>query len=390
MLNDSFFEKIIGNLETADKNNIQAVLQRMAKERSFFQMVFNTINEGVLVIGSDFKMQYANPSAQAMIGLPDNYINQPVKPYFRDLEWERMLSADGEWTKSARYEVEILYPVRRLLLFYLVPLAGGSDSATIILHDITESREKTQETIESEKMQMISLLAAGVAHEIGNPLNSLNIHLQLLRRMLDKGITDKKEAEEMLDVASNEVERLDKIINQFLEALRLAKPNLVKLDIKPLIIETLTFLRNEIEDKNIKVKCSWGKTLPPIFGDDNQLKQAFYNLIKNSIQAMPDGGKLDIECQYDDDMVEIAFIDSGKGISPEDLPNVFKPYFSTKEDGNGLGMMVVERIMREHGAELSIDSEPNKKTSVFLKFPRSTKKTRLLPSGDIKEQNRLS
>lgn len=388
MLNDSFFEKIIGNLETADKNNIQAVLQRMARERSFFQMVFNTITEGILVIGSDFKIQYANPSAQMMIGLPEGYINQLITPYFRDFEWNKMLSLDDSWTKSARYEIEILYPVRRLLLFYLVPLERGSDSATIILHDITESRDKTQETIESEKMQMISLLAAGVAHEIGNPLNSLNIHLQLLKRMLDKGISDPKEAGELLDVASGEVERLDKIIKQFLEAVRFVKPNLVKVGIKPLIIKTLTFLRHEIEDKNIDVKCAWGGTLPHILGDENQLKQAFYNLIKNAVQAMPDGGILDIECRYDENSVEVAFIDTGKGISPLELPHVFEPYFTKKKEGSGLGMMVVERIIREHGAELSIDSEPGTKTSVILKFPRSTKKVRLLPSGDMKEQNK--
>ena len=382
MLNDSFFEKIIGNLDTADKTNIQALLQRMAKERSFFQMVFNAIKEGIVVIGSDLKIQYANPSAKTMIGLPDNYEEQNINRFFRDLDWNKMQAPDGSWIKSTRCEVEILYPVRRLLLFYLVPLEeGGSDSATIILHDITESRDKTEETIESEKMHMISLLAAGVAHEIGNPLNSLNIHLQLLKRMLDKGVSDKKEAEELLDVASSEVERLDKIINQFLEAVRSAKPNLVKLDIKPLIIETLTFLRHEIEAKNIDVKCSWVRTLPHLLGDDHQLKQAFYNLIKNAIQAMPDGGNLDIECRFDDDVVELCFIDTGKGIAHEDLPNVCEPYYTTKDDGSGLGMMVVERIIREHGAQLSIDSEPGKQTVVTIKLPRSTKKTRLLTDG---------
>ena len=97
---------------------------------------------------------------------------------------------------------------------------------------------------------------------------------------------------------------------------------------------------------------------------------------------MPDGGNLDIECRSDDDIVEVAFIDSGKGISHEDLPNVFEPYYTTKEDGSGLGMMVVERIIREHGAELSIDSEPGKQTAITIKFPRSTKKTRLLPGGE--------
>lgn len=378
MLNDTSFKKIIENLETADKNNIQSVLQRIVKERSFFQTIFNTINEGIVVIDADLKIQYVNSAAKTMIGIPDNYEDQLISRFFRDLEWDKIQDSDGSWNKSTRCEVEILYPVRRLLLFYLVPLGAENDSATIILHDITESRNKTEETIESEKMHMISLLAAGVAHEVGNPLNSLNIHLQLLKRLLDKDTFDKKEAVEMLEVASSEVERLDKIINQFLEAVRSAKPNLVKLNIKPLIIETLTFLRHEIEDKNIDVKCSWAGTLPSILGDDNQLKQAFYNLIKNAIQAMSDGGTLDIVCKFDDESLELRFIDTGKGIAHEDLSNVFEPYHTTKEEGSGLGLMVVERIIREHGAKLSIDSEPGKRTTFAIKFPRSTKKTRLL------------
>lgn len=382
MLNDSFFEKIIGNLETADKSNIQAVLQRAAKERSFFQTVFNTINEGIVVVDSELKIQYVNRSAKTMLGIPEKHEDQLITRFFRDLDWHKMQNEDGSWTQSSRYEVEILYPVRRLLLFYLVPLGSENDSATIILHDITESREKTAEVIESEKMHMISLLAAGVAHEVGNPLNSLNIHLQLLKRTLNKENLDKREASELLDVASNEVERLDKIINQFLEAVRSAKPNLVKLDIKPLIIETLTFLRHEIEDKHIDVKCSWADSLPVILGDDNQLKQAFYNLIKNAIQAMSDGGQLDIVCEFDDEFLLLRFIDNGKGIDHEDLSNIFEPYFTTKEEGSGLGLMVVERIVREHGAELLIDSDPGKQTVFTIKFPKSTKKIRLLTGGE--------
>ena len=373
-----FFDKIIENLEIADKNNVQSVLQRISRERAFFEMVFNAIKEGIVVVGADLKIQYVNPSAKAMIGIPDHYTEQSITRFFRDLEWGKMQDDDGGWSKNIRLEVEILYPVKRLLLFYLVPLGSESDSATIMLHDITESREKTDETIESEKMHMISLLAAGVAHEIGNPLNSLNIHLQLLKRILERDDIDKEEAIELLSVASDEVERLDEIINQFLEAVRSSKPNLVKLNIKPILIETLKFLKHEIEFKKINVNCSWPDTLPSILGDDNQLKQAFYNIIKNSIQAMSIDGELEIVCDFDDDFLNIAFADNGDGIHHLNLSNVFEPYYTKKEDGNGLGLMVVERIIREHGAELSISSEPDKQTVFAIKFPRSSKKTRLL------------
>ncbi|MBN1864528.1 MAG: PAS domain-containing protein [Victivallales bacterium] len=379
MFSESFFEKIIGNIETADKTNLQVLMQRMARERSFFQLVFNAVKEGIIVIGADRRIQYANHAAQGLVGLPESYDGSDIRRYFRGLDWKGMQSADGSWKKNILCEIEILYPVRRLLLLYLVPLEGSGDSATIILHDLTESRSKTQETIESEKMHMISLLAAGVAHEIGNPLNSLHIHLQLLKRMISGESLDREKAAELVEVAGSEVERLDKIIVRFLDAVKSVKPNLVKLDIKPLIVDTLTSLRHEIENKKIDVKCIWEEGLPTVQGDELQLKQAFYNIVKNSVQAMQDGGRLDIDCAANDDSLTVSFADDGKGISAEDLPHVVEPYYTTRDEGSGLGMMIVERIIREHGAELLIDSEPGMRTVVSISFPLSTRKVRLLP-----------
>ncbi len=378
-MNNSFFDKIIGKLDPSDKNNIQAFVKRVDKERSFLETVFNTINEGVIVIDGKLKIKYVNRSARNILGLPVNIEKQRISRFLKELGWDDMLDTEGNWKKITRREIEVLYPVRRILLFYLLPLESDTKSAVVLLHDITESRDRTLEIIESEKMNMISLLAAGVAHEIGNPLNSLHIHLQLLKRYLvDKDNVNSGDAEELLEVANAEVERLDRIINQFLEAVRSVKPNLVKLDVKPLIIETLKFIRKEIEDKCIDVKCGWPENLPRIMGDENQLKQAFYNLINNAIQSMPQGGILNIECSFDDDSLHLAFIDTGKGIAKEDFVQISDPYFTTKKEGSGLGLMVVERIVREHGAELAIDSEPGKGTTFTILFPRSTRKTKLL------------
>lgn len=378
-MNESFFDKIIGKLDPSAQNNIQTYVNRVDKERSFLETVFNTINEGVIVIDSKLKIQYVNRSGKNLLGVPDNIEKLRVSRFFKDFDWKNMLDDEGNWKKSTRREIELLYPVRRILLFYLLPLETDQKTAVILLNDITESREMTLEVIESEKMNMISMLAAGVAHEIGNPLNSLNIHLQLLKRKLDELVeTENEEPLELLDIANSEVDRLDKIITQFLEAVRSVKPNMLKVDIKPLIIETLKSLRQEIEDKAIDVKCAWPDNLPIITGDDNQLKQAFYNLIKNAIQSMSQNGELEIECSYDDDWLSVAFIDSGTGISKDEIGQVTDAYFTTKKEGTGLGLMVVERIVREHGAELAIECEAGKGTTFIIKFPRSGKKLKLL------------
>jgi len=383
-MKESFFDKVIGKLNPADQNNVQAYINRMDKERSFLETVFNTINEGVIVIDNRFRIKYVNRAAVNMLGIPDNYEQQTITRFLKELDWQSMLDADTCWHKTRRREIEVLYPVRRILLFYLLPLETDNHSAVVILHDITESRKKNREIIESEKMNMISLLAAGVAHEIGNPLNSLNIHLQLLKRhFTDTFEPDRKEAEKLLDVANNEVERLDKIITQFLQAVRSVKPDLHKMDIKPILVETLQLLRAEIEDKSIKVSCVWPDTLPAVTGDDNQLKQAFYNLIKNAVQSMAHGGVLNLTCTYNDVCVMVSVSDTGKGINREEIGHVTEAYFTTREEGSGLGLMLVEKIVREHGAELAIDSEPGKGTTFTIRFPRSNRKLKLLqaPAG---------
>ena len=383
MLNEKFFEKILGDFENVENSNIKNILYKIVNERSFFQMVFNAIKEGIVVIGSDRRIQYVNRAAKSLIGIPDDYDQINIQLFFRDLDWDNIQSKDGLWRKNIKCEVEVLYPVKQLMSFSLVPLEDdGNKSALIILHNITESKVKTQAIIESEKMHMVSLLAAGVAHEIGNPLNSLNIYLQLLKRNLNSETPDTLEALELLSVASSEVERLDKIINQFLSALRSEKPNFERLDIKSIIFETLSLLQYEIELKNVEVKCEWPETLPGINGDYNQLQQAFYNVIKNAIQAMQENGNLDIKCFYNDDYTVVQIADSGKGISHEDIHNIFEPFYTTKEYGNGLGMMIVERIIREHGAEIEINSSPGSHTCVIIKFPRNIKRFRQLPSAE--------
>jgi signal transduction histidine kinase len=203
--------------------------------------------------------------------------------------------------------------------------------------------------------------------------------------LADIGVPAVSEASDLLDIANSEVERLDKIIHQFLQAVRSVKPDLHKLNVKPILIDTLKLLRNDIENKNIYVKCTWPNILPSIMGDESQLKQAFFNLIKNAIQSMSQNGSLDIECSSNDDFLILSFIDTGKGISKENIGHVSDAYFTTKEDGNGLGLMVVERIIREHGAELAIESELDKGTKFTISFPRSSKKIRLLQAPPVSE-----
>ena len=383
-MREGFLDSLISKLDTLDSNNMQAFILHLVKDKGFLETIFNTIKEGVIVIDRNLSVQYANKSAADMLGIPDNIYDQKISKFLRDIDWKRILQEDEEeWYRISRQDVMISYPKRRILNFYIVPHGDDQELATIILNDITESRLSALENFESEKGALISMLAAGVAHEIGNPLNSLNIHLQLLERHC--GGTDKKpaddEALEMIDVAKSEVKRLDLIITQFLSAIRPTKPNMEKVDIKDLVEATLSFMKTEIEDRSIKVRCKWPKIIPDISGDSNQLKQVVYNLIKNASQAMPEGGRIDIKCKVNTDNLQLSVSDTGSGIPGKDIGNIFEPYFTSKKSGTGLGLMIVERIVREHGAELAVESEPGKGTVFTISFPLHSQRVKLLESS---------
>ena len=384
-MREGFLDRLIPKLDSLDSSNMQAFILHLVKDKGFLETIFNTIKEGIVVIDRNLQIQYTNKSAADMLGIPDNIHEQKISKFLRGIDWTRILQEDEEeWYRISRQDVKVSYPRRRILNFYIVPHEDDQELATIILNDITETRLSALENFESEKTELISMLAASVAHEIGNPLNSLNIHLQLLERH-SRGTDEKPaddEALDMINVAKGEVKRLDLIITQFLSAIRPTKPDMEKLDLKELVDVTLNFMKNEIEDRSISVHAEWPEVIPDIFGDSNQLKQAVYNLIKNASQAMPEGGRINIICTVDEDNLKLSISDTGCGISAKDMGNIFEPYFTRKQTGTGLGLMIVERIVREHGAELAVESEPGKGTVFIISFPLHSQRVRLLPSSE--------
>jgi signal transduction histidine kinase len=252
----------------------------------------------------------------------------------------------------------------------------------MILRDITEDRRSEQQTIESERLNALTLLAAGVAHEIGNPLNSLHIHLQLMQRQAQKlDGAARAELEESIDIARSEVSRLDSIVTQFLRAIRPSKPQFQPENVNNLVDEAVRFFAPEIQDRDIVVEQELRSDLPLLQLDRDQMKQAFYNVIKNSFEAMKRRGILRIRTDRDDTHVLVSFTDTGGGMSPENLSHVFEPYFTTKASGSGLGLLIVRRIVREHGGELSIESNEGKGLTLTIRLPHIDKRVRMLEAG---------
>ena len=408
-----FLEKLIERLGRIGPEEVQNYFLRLAQEKGFLETVFNAIQEGVIVTDSRGRITYLNAAACQLFGLhPSDATGKRLDERVRGLDWESLTQSSG----PASRDMEIFYPANRFINFYIVPLmiehretgekidkrratVGGLENLqdghheqvghVMILRDITESRRSAQQIIESERLNALTLLAAGVAHEIGNPLNSLHIHLQLMERQVHKlDRAARKELQESVDIARSEVNRLDSIVTQFLRAIRPSNPELHPENVNTIVEEAVRFFLPEIQDRDVAVEQELRSDLPLLQIDRDQMKQAFYNIIKNSLEAMKRHGTLRIRTDRDDTHVFVSFTDTGSGMSAENLGRVFEPYFTTKPSGTGLGLLIVRRIVREHGGELSIESRESKGLTLTIRLPYIDKRVRMLEAGSAKPDSK--
>ena len=391
-----FLEKLIERLGRIGPEDVQNYFLRLAQEKGFLETVFNAIQEGIIVTDAKGRITYLNDAACGLFGLEaGEAIGKRLDERIGGLDWGALTQSSG----PVSHDMEIFYPQNRFINFYVVPLVMEQREPTVapataaeevghvmILRDITESRRTAQQTIESERLNALRLLAAGVAHEIGNPLNSLHIHLQLMERSVQKlHDGEKAELEQSIDVARSEVNRLDSIVTQFLKAIRPSRPQLRPENVNTIVEEAVRFFAPELQDREILIEQELRSDLPLLQLDRDQMKQAFYNVIKNSVEAVHRHGRLRIRTDLADTHVIVRFDDSGGGMSAENLSRVFEPYFTTKPSGSGLGLLIVRRIVREHGGELSIESNQGKGLTLTIRLPFIDKRIRMLEAGEARD-----
>ena len=372
-----FLDKVLARLNQLDRDGLRSFVQRLQRERVLLETLFNTIEDGIVVLDHEGRVVRLNQAAARLLSVSvEGALNQPVHRILPDLDPDalRPMAHGG----VVRLEFEIQFPRPRYVRLYAAPIQDDPEAGhLLVLHDATEVRHHTREVVEAERVHALTLLAASVAHEIGNPLNALHIHLQLMEREVRKLKSADADAgavagrlQGFLDVAKGEVSRLDYIITDFLRAMRPSAPVLQDGSLNTVVQETTSLLGPELENRRLHVVIRLGRGLPEVRLDAAQLKQALVNLIKNAMQAMTKGGTLTLATGSSADEVWLTVSDTGSGIAADQLNRLFQPFHTTKAKGTGLGLMIVQRIVRDHGGRIDVESEVGRGTTFKIRLPR--------------------
>ncbi len=370
-----FVLKLAQNIHRIDKEQVQTLIIEMMQESEQMKIVLHSLQEGIVVLTEDHLIQFVNIPAQRLISMSKK-TNIPIEEGILDPDIGLFLkTAVAEQSNVIEKEFSITNDRKgaRIISLSVLPLVqDGTIVGTLItIRDITEKRMKEVQLQQAEHLASLTTLTAGVAHEIKNPLASMSIHLQLIQKKLKiQDVSIANIIYEHLDVISEEIDRLNRTIVDFLFAARPVNIQPVKQNINTVIIEVLEFLRYEFEEHSIRVQSDLAEMLPEIAIDDRYVKQSLLSILKNAISAMTEGkASISVTTKEEKGSIRITIVDNGIGIDPETMKNIFQPFYTTKESGSGLGLTMVYKIVKDHGGDVAIRSKKGEGTSVTLLFP---------------------
>ncbi len=348
-------------------------MERMEESEKNYKILIETIPDAILIYSQNIII-YTNEAGTNMLGgqkkedILGKSIYHFINPQYQELAMKRLKQL-SEKEKLINHVEQKIVRLDQKNIFVEVStrliIFEGKESILSIFKDVTNKKEETEGLLQkSEKLALVGQLAAGIAHEIRNPLTSIKGFIQLFKA---KYTSD----EVHFNLILAELERINLIVSEFLV---LAKPTAVEYkdkEIKILLNDVVTLINTHAIMKNVQIIVEFESEISTIVCEENQLKQVFINILKNSIEAMPNGGIIDIKVKaIEKDTISISFIDQGTGIPEDRIPKLGEPFYTTKEKGTGLGLMTSYKIIENHDGRLKISSKINEGTTVEVILPR--------------------
>lgn len=375
-MSNKMLRKAMKKLEAMPEAQLKKLIALQLAESDLHEALLEHGNEGYCVLDSRRRIVYANshfgillPSNRQFLGRSEGHELCQIITDATVLEYLEGITIEAEEGEKEFFfqqgsEVRIINVINSRLN------TDEGEYLTFIVQDVTEERRSEARLRRSESLASMTTMAAGIAHEIKNPLAAMQIHLQLLRKAFSrKGSLTLDEAERYISVLDEEIEHLNGIAVDFLFAVRPMNVQLKKQRLESVLQSLDDFVRPELEEHGIVFTLDVAHFLPQLMLDEKYLRQALLNMVKNAMNAMEKGGRLTIRAYSDGDYVKIGVSDTGCGIDREHLAKIFEPYFTTKASGTGLGLTLVYKIVKEHGGEISVESTVGKGTDFTISLP---------------------
>jgi signal transduction histidine kinase len=351
---------------------------QLREARGGLQQILQNLQERLLLVSADGRVMLASPGVDALLGS-----EQPMEGRMLSeiVGTEHpLVSLTGNALASSESSSRVALPTTngnssRATVASVQPIKDRGEvvGALVSLHDRETVARLESQLDYSERLVDFARITSGIAHEVKNPLNAMVIHLELLRSKLEKISPAADDAQPQLDILTSEIQRLDRVVQTFLDFTRPPRVNLRPLDVNQILEETLALAAPEAEARGSTVWRSFEPDLPRIAGDADLLKQAFLNIIINGFQAMEHGGRLLVSTAKDvENNVLISITDHGKGIEPAAREHIFHLYYTTKPDGNGIGLAQAFRAVQLHNGQITFNSQPKRGTTFNIRLKAVT------------------
>ena len=350
----------------------RATRSSLSRIKIFSDNLVENMPIGLVAMDNNDHIISVNPAAKALLNLPSAKGLQEIAAQVLPQKLMDLVQSIHSHNRLIEKELKVRDVKGKPIILDVVvsPLMdndGASLGALVILRDLTELSLLKNEIERNKRLAAIGRLAAGVAHEIRNPLSSLKGYATFFKEIFDKGTQNF----DIADVMIKEVDRLNHVVSELVELARPVQVSGKPVHIKSLVEDSIKIVEHDAKLHNIAIEMDLDEDIGSIYADKDRLKQVLLNLYLNAIQSMGDFGRLHIQLSRDksDGKVMITISDTGSGIKKEELPDIFEPYFTTKLSGTGLGLAIVHNIVKAHKGELKVKSEPGQGTVFAIILP---------------------